>query len=99
MVKNCRDLGFSIAEVRSLLQRHDSAERSCAGVRALASRQLGKVARKIRELRALEQQLQQYVDDCRTCCPDARVSECIIFTDLAREGDSTASGKGCCKGK
>ena len=49
-IRRARDLGFSMARIRELLDLSDDAVRSCAGIDALARSHLGEVERKIASL-------------------------------------------------
>ena len=71
-VKRCRDLGFSIPDIRALLHLSAGSEAPCADVKALSERHLRDIRQKIDDLRKLEQALGELVDRCdvgRTDCP------------------------------
>lgn len=74
-----RSLGFSIEECRTLLSLYEDGNRSSADVRAIAAEHLGRIARKIEELRALKTTLEILVTRCHG---DDR-PECPILDDLA----------------
>lgn len=78
-VRHCRDLGFSIAEIRSLLAMADDRNRSCTDVTSLARAHLIDVRKKLESLRRLERILDRLVD----CCREGRVSDCRILDALA----------------
>jgi MerR family mercuric resistance operon transcriptional regulator len=63
-VRRARALGFSIAEVRTLLGLADRRSRSCARVRAVAARHLEDVRARIADLQALERTLKATVARC-----------------------------------
>lgn len=71
-VKRCRDLGFSIADIRSLLQVADKSDTCCTDVQALSHQHLAKVRRKITDLKNLEKALAELSSHCsagNTDCP------------------------------
>ena len=71
-VKCCRDLGFSIPDIRSLLNLSAGNDAPCADVKALGERRLRDVRRKLDELGKLERALAELVKRCdagQTNCP------------------------------
>ena len=73
-----RDLGFSLVEIKRLLQLSASAELSCGEVDQLARQQLAAVKRRINELRRMARELQSTIDSCaRESC-----GECTILGAL-----------------
>ncbi len=79
-VRHYRDLGFSVAEIRSLLTLADDPERSCTEVTSLARTHLIDVRRKLASLRRLERTLDRLVG----CCHEHRVADCRILEELTR---------------
>lgn len=67
-----------------------SAEADCAVVRELARRQLDIVRQQLRELRTLEKNIEQMVEDCSAQCEGGPANECVIFADLV------PARKSCC---
>lgn len=78
-VRRARDLGFSMADIRELLDLSDDDSRSCRAVDALARLHLGEVERKIAELQALRDELTRMIASCE----QGAVSECRIIDALA----------------
>ena len=71
-VKHCRDLGFSVPDIRTLLDLSAGNGAPCADVKALGERHLRGVRRKLDELGKLERALAELVKRCdagRTDCP------------------------------
>ncbi|ETX29900.1 Cu(I)-responsive transcriptional regulator [Roseivivax isoporae] len=81
-----RSLGFSIEECRTLLSLYDDRGRASADVKRVAHAHLADIDRKIDELRAMRETLQQLVDRCHG---DDR-PDCPILEGLA--GQSPGSG-------
>jgi MerR family mercuric resistance operon transcriptional regulator len=63
-IRRARDLGFSMADVRALLELSDQGERSSVDGCRLARAHLDRVRAKINALRAMEDVLQRISDDC-----------------------------------
>lgn len=78
-IKRARGLGFSVEEVRGLLDLWRDKRRSNADVKALATRHLKALDRKIGELNAMRSALTDLVKRCRG---DHR-PDCPILDELA----------------
>ncbi|MCB4824698.1 MerR family transcriptional regulator [Roseicella aerolata] len=77
-IRRARDLGFSLAQVRALLDLADQRERSCAAVDAIAREHLAEVDRKLAGLAALRRELALLIEQCR----HGTVAECRILEAL-----------------
>jgi Cd(II)/Pb(II)-responsive transcriptional regulator len=83
-IRNCRSLDMTHDEIRTLLAFRDGPEEKCDEVNALLDEHIGHVARRIKELRALERQLK----DLRGQCQSARaIRDCGIMQSLGRNSD------------
>ena len=78
-IKRARGLGFSVDEVRDLLDLWRDRHRSSASVKALASEHLEALDRKIEEIRSMRKSLASLIEQCRG---DER-PDCPILDDLA----------------
>lgn len=74
-IRRTRDLGFSLDEVRALLDMAGQQDRDCATVDDIAGRHLREIDRKIADLTALRRQLAAVVSSCQ----GGRVAECRIL--------------------
>ena len=75
-VRHSRDLGFTIEEIRSLLDLSDHPERDCADADRIATRHLEQVEEKIAQLALLREELSRIVGRCRGgIAADCRVIE------------------------
>ncbi|PKL94432.1 MAG: transcriptional regulator [Gammaproteobacteria bacterium HGW-Gammaproteobacteria-8] len=63
-VRRCRDLGFSLDEVRTLLGMIEGEHRSCAEVETVAQQHLEAVRAKIADLGQMEARLSELVARC-----------------------------------
>lgn len=91
-IRRCRDFGFSIEQVKELVALAGSPERDCIAARDLAREHLDTVRQKLKELRALERSMNQFVTDCESQCAGGPVGDCVILIDLA-----TPTVSPCCK--
>lgn len=78
-VRRARDLGFSIDQVRALLDLADQRERDCCTVDSLTQEHLAMVERKIADLTALKRELTSLL----TSCQGGKVADCRILEALA----------------
>jgi Cu(I)-responsive transcriptional regulator len=78
-IRRARDLGFSIDQVRTLLNLSDQKQRSCGAVDAIAREHLAEVERKIADLTVLRRELKELIDQCR----QGTIAECRIVEALA----------------
>lgn len=77
-VRHSRELGFTIDEIRSLLDLSDHPERDCADADRIASAHLEQVEAKIAQLSALREELTRIVGRCRGgLAGDCRVIEAL----------------------
>lgn len=77
-VRHSRDLGFTIEEIRSLLDLSDHPERDCADADRIATRHLEQVEEKIAQLTLLREELSRIVGRCRGgVAADCRVIEAL----------------------
>ena len=82
-VKRCRDLGFSIPDIRTLLDLSAGNDAPCADVKALGERHLRGVRRKLDELGKLERALAELVKRC-----DAGQTDCPMLEKLLADSDA-----------
>jgi MerR, DNA binding len=77
--RRARDLGFSIEQIRVLLDLADQKEQSCEAVDAIAREHLADVKRKLADLSALRRELDSMIGQCR----HGTVAKCRILEALA----------------
>jgi MerR family copper efflux transcriptional regulator len=80
-----RSLGFSIEDCRTLLALWEDRGRASADVKALASRHLAEIDRKMAELAEMRDTLSDLV---RACAGDDR-PDCPILKGLAKDGTAS----------
>jgi DNA-binding transcriptional MerR regulator len=96
-IRRCRDFGFSIEQVRTLVSLVEDKRRSCTEARDIAQAHLDAVREKMRELRELEKSLTNFVGDCDARCAGGPGPDCVILYDLSQPGQMRMKPhKGCC---
>src|SRR5215510_407288 len=104
-IRRCRDFGFSIEQIKELVALAGSPERDCTAARDLTLAHLGTVRAKLKELRALERSMRQFVEDCETQCAGGHARGCVILNDLVAPATlqclpkSRLASKSCCGSK
>jgi Cu(I)-responsive transcriptional regulator len=88
-IRRSRDLGFTIEQIRDLLDLADQKERSCAAVDAIARQHLGEVQRKIADLERLAQELRHLSKQCR----GGSIAECRILEALSPDPRPATIGR------
>lgn len=78
-IRRARDLGFSLDQVKALLDLSDDRTRSCAAVDDIAKGHRDEVERKIADLQALKRELDRIIDSCRC----GTVADCRIIESLS----------------
>ncbi len=81
-VRHSRDLGFTIEEIRSLLDLSDDPGRDCSEADRIASRHLAQVEDKIAQLTLLRDELARIVGRCR----GGVAAECRVIEALGDHG-------------
>lgn len=82
-IRRCRDFGFSIEQVRSLVAIVQDRDQSCTDARDLAEQHLAAVRAKVVELKALERSLLGFVVSCNSSCAGGPGPDCLILNDLS----------------
>ncbi|MEX0624110.1 helix-turn-helix domain-containing protein [Saccharospirillum sp.] len=78
-IRRSRALGFSLGDIRELLSLADSQQESCAGVDAKVEQQLEQVRSRLKDLRAMEQELKRL----SACCEGGMIMDCRIIETLS----------------
>lgn len=78
-IRKSRDLGFSLDQIRALLDLSDDRNRSCNAVDHIASEHLVEVDRKIAALQSLRKELDRMLSQCR----HGTVDDCRIIESLS----------------
>jgi len=78
-VKHCRSLDIALADIKRLIDLKNKPEESCSSVNALIAQQLALVNKRMKELKALKNELQKMANTCTT---DNTVEACGIIRSL-----------------
>ena len=79
-IRRCRDLGFSIEQIRDLLRLSSENTESCSDVCTLAERHLATVEEKLADLQRLASELRRISSSCNGKSP---MAECRIIGALS----------------
>src|SRR5882672_10661416 len=82
-IRRARDLGFSLDEIRRLLDLADQKSRSCRRVHDIAVDHLAEVRAKIGDLRRMERVLATMVK----ACTQGTMPACPLLETLAQSGE------------
>ncbi len=77
-IRHSRDLGFSIDDIRGLLELSQHPEKPCHDAHSIAVRHLHDVQDRIAKLRRLERELKRI-----SKCDSGNVAECAVIETLA----------------
>ena len=83
-IRRCRDFGFSIEQVRSLVVLVQDPNTSCMHARNLANDHLTAVRAKLSELKALERSIAAFIANCDSSCAGGPGPDCVILDDLSK---------------
>lgn len=97
-IRQCREFGFPIERVRSLVALTQDTRRSCLEARAIASDHLSAVRDKLAELQRLERHLADFIARCDAACAGGPGPDCVILQDMAEPGREHKRAKGGRKG-
>lgn len=79
-IRHCRGLDMTLDEIRVLLRFKDAPSENCGEVNALLDAHIGHVAERVRELRALEQELKRLRAQCEA---SREAAHCGILAELS----------------
>lgn len=82
-IRRCRALGFSLDDVRQLLEFSSQRSVPCSAVDGKVTEQLKQVQLRIRDLQGLEQELLHLI----ACCKGGVIEECRIIESLSQHPD------------
>jgi len=90
-VRRCRDLGFTLHQLRDLLRLAVQSHRRCSGIDRITENHLKEIEAKIADLRRLAAQLRRI----KNGCPGrGRIADCRILAALTRSQGKSLRGLG-----
>ena len=81
-IKHAQALGFTLNEIKQLLELRLTPGKTCADVRSRAEAKEADIERKIRSLQVMKRALQQLVSTCKS---DDPASKCSFLENLNEE--------------
>jgi DNA-binding transcriptional MerR regulator len=78
-VRRARDLGFTLDQIRALLELADHKDNDCCSVDAVARGHLTDIDRKIADLKALRRELNDLLNQCQ----QGTIADCRIIGALS----------------
>ena len=84
-IRRCRDLGFSLDQVRDFLRLSNENTATCAKVCRIAQRHLNDVEGKLADLQRLASELRRIISSCSGTRP---MSDCRIIEALYKSKES-----------
>lgn len=96
LVRNCREFGFSIDQIRALLALSFDPAKVCNQTRDIAQKHLNAVQAKLAQLRQLEASLQSLVQKCTATCLGGPATQCSILEDVAKGEAQQSALRACC---
>ncbi|MGB0920249.1 MAG: MerR family transcriptional regulator [Alphaproteobacteria bacterium] len=78
-VRHARALGFSLDDVRTLIDLQDHPQRDCHEADEIASNHLAQVEERLKALRAMRKELKRMVEECR----HDRAANCRVIEVLS----------------
>ena len=77
-IRRCRELGFTLKEIRGLLDLVDRKDYTCGEVRDISIEHANEIRRKIKDLRRLERTMSGMIKEC----DGGAVPECPVIDAL-----------------
>lgn len=81
-IQRAKELGFTLQEIKGLLELRVAPETTCAQVRDRAAEKVADVKRKISDLKVIERALNKLLN---TCSGSGPVDDCPILKHLEKE--------------
>ena len=81
-IQRAKELGFTLREIKGLLELRVDPETTCAEVKEHAAEKIADVKQKISDLKTIERALNKLMNTCRGTGP---IDECPILKHLEKE--------------
>lgn len=87
-IRHAQELGFSLKEIKELLDLRVTPEATRADVRTRAAEKLADIGNRIRHLRSMQISLERLVN---SCCGDGSIGDCPILESLDTKEENSNS--------
>lgn len=94
-IRHCRDFGFPIDDIKALISLAGDEGKDCSQMRDIAATHLEAVRTRLKEMRALEASLNQYVQSCSETCTSGAAPKCTLLKDIT-SAQAAPEPKKCC---
>jgi DNA-binding transcriptional MerR regulator len=94
-IRRCRDFGFPVEQVRSLVELMADNDRSCLEARDLAEIHLAAVHAKLTDLCALESSIAELIEAAKVDCDGGPDAKCSVLERLSQPRDKLAGSQRC----
>jgi MerR family copper efflux transcriptional regulator len=84
-IQRAQELGFTLREIKELLDLRRVARSTCGDVVVVAQRKIEEIEKKIDDLRAMQTALTKLLAECSG---DAPITQCPIIESLSGEGET-----------
>lgn len=81
-IRRCRNLGFTLEQIRDLLRLSSQENQECAQVNRITAAHLGEIEQKVSDLKRLARELRR-LSNC--CQGDGRIAGCRIIEALSHD--------------
>jgi len=81
-IQRSKELGFTLREIKGLLELRVNPETTCAQVKEHAAEKISDVKQKVTDLKAIERALKKLMD---TCSGSGPIDECPILRHLEKD--------------
>ena len=78
-IRTCRELGYSLEQIKALLRLAHPDNLRCTEAQELSRAQLGIVRERIAALQLIENKLTRHLEACEVTCCDGRAPACPIL--------------------
>ncbi|RDH77661.1 MerR family transcriptional regulator [Mycolicibacterium moriokaense] len=83
-VRRCRDFGFPIEQVRTLVALMHDGRQPCSQARDIAAAHLSSIREQLRELHALEASIAALIEAAEDVCSGGSGADCVMLDELAQ---------------
>jgi DNA-binding transcriptional MerR regulator len=83
-IRNAQELGFSLQEIRELIELKQAAHPDCHQVEQLLEHKVTIVRDKIAALRKLERELQRAMANCEANLRQGQAEDCPVLADISQ---------------